>query len=972
MAEPIRVLHVDDEAEFAELAATYLERYDEDIAVETASSAEEGLDRIETERFDCVISDYDMPGTNGIEFLRAVRDDRPDLPFVLYTGKGSEEVASEAIAAGASDYLQKDTGTEQYELLANRVRNTVDRHRADRRAAESARIRRLVSAINAALVRATSREAAERRVCETVVDTDPYALAWIRGPDPDDHTVRAVAGGDGDRAGDDAAIADREPGARALDRREVVVDDDIAAGEAIPWRETALERGYRGAAAIPLEHEETLFGALVVYADRPNAFDPEERELLAELGDNVAHAIHSFDVRDRLHDERDRRQALFENAPSPVVEGDIRRGGDDHRIADVNRAFEETFGMAAEELVGSDIDDVIVPEDDEVHPEFRERVAEGEAIIREVERSTADGRRLFIASVIPRGVRDGRADGWYAWYIDITERRERERAIESLHDVTAALLEATTAESVAEIVVDAVRRILDLPYTGVHLHDPEAGGLVPAAWTDETEAVIGTPPTFSVDEGRAGECYRAGEPRVYEEITESPGPYNPDTPIESEILVPLGDHGMLLVGSPERDAFGEVDLSLARLLAGHATAVLHRIERERVLEQLQSRTRSLMAADDADSIADIAVETASEVLGADLSGVHLTCDDGRRLELATSADSVAEEFDELPGYDRDDEDDLTGEVVWDAFDSGEARIIHDVRDRSRLAEQTPSRSVIIHPLGDHGVFIVSSIEPNAFDETDAAFVEIVAASVTAALDRVAREEELRERNERLDEFASLVSHDLRNPLDIVQGRITLAREETENDHLDHAERALDRAMSLLEESLSFARSGHTEAALERVDLATAAAESWTNVATGEATLSVEVDRTVRADPNKLKQLFENLFGNAVRHGGDAVRVAVEGLADGFAVVDDGPGFAEADRDLVFDAGYTTADDGTGFGMYIVGQIAEAHGWRVAVADADDGARIEVTGDGLAGVPGGGAGQGRSKRSDERRSSENEQ
>jgi len=130
----IRVLHVDDERALGELVATLLAREDEQITVVTEPSASDGLARLEAdhEEIDCIVSDYEMPGMDGVEFLEAVRDDYPDLPFILFTGKGSEEVASEAISAGATDYLQKESGTEQYELLANRIQNAVSQTRGVR------------------------------------------------------------------------------------------------------------------------------------------------------------------------------------------------------------------------------------------------------------------------------------------------------------------------------------------------------------------------------------------------------------------------------------------------------------------------------------------------------------------------------------------------------------------------------------------------------------------------------------------------------------------------------------------------------------------------------------------------------------------------------------------------------------------------------------------------------------------------
>jgi len=128
----IRILHVDDDPDFAALTAEFLELEDDRFSVSDASDANEGLRTLGEGEFDCIVSDYDMPGPNGIEFLSRVRDRDPDIPFILFTGKGSEEVASDAISAGVTDYLQKDTGSEQYELLANRIATAVEQYRTER------------------------------------------------------------------------------------------------------------------------------------------------------------------------------------------------------------------------------------------------------------------------------------------------------------------------------------------------------------------------------------------------------------------------------------------------------------------------------------------------------------------------------------------------------------------------------------------------------------------------------------------------------------------------------------------------------------------------------------------------------------------------------------------------------------------------------------------------------------------------
>lgn len=124
-----RVLHVDDEPGFLELVSIFLTRADGRFVIVQATSASNGLDHLSEQAFDCVISDYDMPGCNGIEFLEEVREEFPELPFILFTGKGTEEIASDAISAGVTDYLQKQASTCQYTVLANTVSNAIEHYR---------------------------------------------------------------------------------------------------------------------------------------------------------------------------------------------------------------------------------------------------------------------------------------------------------------------------------------------------------------------------------------------------------------------------------------------------------------------------------------------------------------------------------------------------------------------------------------------------------------------------------------------------------------------------------------------------------------------------------------------------------------------------------------------------------------------------------------------------------------------------
>ncbi|WP_336329259.1 sensor histidine kinase [Haloarcula sp. CGMCC 1.2071] len=220
---------------------------------------------------------------------------------------------------------------------------------------------------------------------------------------------------------------------------------------------------------------------------------------------------------------------------------------------------------------------------------------------------------------------------------------------------------------------------------------------------------------------------------------------------------------------------------------------------------------------------------------------------------------------------------------------------------------------------------------------------------TDITERKRREQQLKHQNERLDEFVSIVSHDLRNPLNVASGRTHLLLGDIEDaavrEGLQEVAAAHERMARILDDTLTLARQGRVVGETTSVSIEAVAADAWQQVETGDATLTIETDATIEADAERLQQLFENLYRNAIEHAGAECTVVVsapETHENGFSIADDGPGISPGDRELVFEHGYSTNSDGTGFGLSIVQSIAEAHGWSVAVSESErGGARFDV-------------------------------
>jgi PAS domain S-box-containing protein len=589
--EVISVLHVDDDAAFGELVSEFLTQENEKISVITVEDTNRGREVLATQDIDCIVSDYDMPEENGLEFLASVREKYEKLPFILFTGKGSEEIASQAISAGVTDYLQKNGGTDTYTILANRIKNAVEQYRVERTARKTER---------------------------------------------------------------------------------------------------------------------------------------------------------------RLH-------AITDSAADVIV--NIGRDG---VIRFVNPAVEDVFGYTPDEVEGKSLS-TLIPEE------------------------LWDDQRDALARYLETGTR---SVNWDA--IEVYGRHK-----------------------------DGSEIPLSVSYS-----------------------------EFTLD----GEVYFTGIIR---------------------------------------------DIS----------------ERVRLEQQLEKGERQL------------------HELGDQLQEIVWVTDPTREHLLYVN-----------PRYEE-----VWGRSIQSLFDDPMSFVeaVHpDDRERVKtLLDERPSVAYdieyrIVHPeVGTRWVRDRSIPVPNG-----SGTVERIIGIAEDITQRKEYEHRIERQLTQSTEFAGVLSHDLSTPLSTAQGRIQLAQETGDMDHLTVAARAVRRIEEIVNEVSRIMQEEAFVDDLTELDIESMVREVWAEIDTADASLTIADTATIQADRSAFKRLLENLFKNAIEHGGPSVNVRVGTLNRGLFIEDDGPGIPKEAREDIFVPGFTTKEEGQGLGLASVSQIVQGHNWKIQVGETKgEGVRFEVLG-----------------------------
>jgi len=762
----IRVLHVDDDAQFADLTATILEDEDDRFVVETAMNPSEAIDSLRNRPPDCIVSDYDIPGRNGIEFLQTVRDEWPGMPFILFTGKGSEEVAGQAISAGVTDYLQKRGDSEQYALLANRIVDAVEKQQTGKALAESQKRYQSLRAelielsvkllesehqdidnrIEQALERIGTLVSADRTYIFQIDRTErtlSYTHEWCAdGITPQIDSLQSIP------------VETFPWWMEQLENFETIAIPNVSAlpEEASAEKEVLQEQNISSLIVAPMISERELVGFVGFdWIDLQDLWEQEFVDILHIAGRLITSALRQESRQREIEQHKERFHALVEESNDIISVVDT-----DGRIRYQSPSVERILGYDPEETVGDIAWEYIHPDDREGFQDWFKQDDAGKKEENPVEYRAqhADGPWRWMEARKNTQLENPAVEGHVINTREITERKEREKGLARYK---------TYVEETSDTIA-----VVDLDGT-IKFHNTTARG--------ESE--------FS--------------------------PFNVE-----------GKTGFDYVHPEDREEIMDLFMTVLQKETGEVTTELR-------------------------------VETAD--------------DEWRWIEAR--------------GVNKLDDPDIGGIIM----------ISHDITERKE------------------------------------------------------HERDLQRQNKRLDEFASVISHDLRNPLNVAELRTDLAAQECESDHLADVTEALSRMDALIDDILTLARQGETVGEREQIALTDVVSACWRNIESGDATITTDEQATLAADRSRVAQALENLFRNAIEHGGESVTVTV-GVLDnkrGFYVADDGSGIPEADREDVFDSGHTTSNDGTGFGLAIVEQICEAHSWDITATESKTGgARFEIT------------------------------
>lgn len=897
---PVRILHLEDSTLDAEFVRERLRPAGLATGLDLVSDRSEFVTRLKAERYDLILSDYQVPTFEGLAALDLAKRHQPETPFIFVSGAMGEEAAVEALKRGATDYVLKD------------------------------RLIRLPAAVERAL--AEAREKAERQQAEarasSILESMNDAFVLL---DPEWQVVFVNAAFEA---------------MNSVCRTEVIGKNlwDLYP----PTVGTSIESEFRRVMArgVTVEFE-------YLYAPWDRWF-----AIKAYPAPEGGICVQSRDITEakRAGRELARREEELKVTTDaiPALVSYVDRDGC-YRF--VNRQYEVWFGIPRDQVVGRHLRDVLGQQAYESILPGVERVLKGERFAFEsfVPYRDGGGRHVHV-SYVPR-VEDGEVVGFFALVSDISDRKKAELAYE---ESQRRLRLALQGSRMGTWDLDLATRVLTCSEACKANYGRSSSDVFSYAdltdsvhqddrkrWEQVIQEAISHASDFEVE-------YRIIWPDQSEHWINVRGTGIPD---DNGHIVALSGVSLDITDrrrveeslrESERRAANEA-AALASLNEATSQLLADEKRHAALLERVASASRSMNAVLSADSIVRILTEEAREILGARFAVTSFTTDDGcsQEVQAAITDQSHNSSADPRPALDKK----LASRVC---DENKPVRI-------PRTGEPLALSGRIAAPLIGHGeknlgVIQLSDKHDADFSPEDEAVLVQLAAIAAAGLENARLYERLREQDQRKDEFLATLAHELRNPLAPVRNALQILRlagdHATTSDAKDLMERQVTHMVRLIDDLLDVSRitRGKVELKRERVDLRVvldAALEvsqpliqanrhSLVTNHGAEALLLV-------ADPTRIAQIVSNLLNNAAKYTPEGGRIELSAERDGREAVirvrDNGVGIPREMLPKVFElftqVGRTIdrSQGGLGIGLALVHRLVGMHDGTVA-AESD--------------------------------------
>jgi PAS domain S-box-containing protein len=633
------------------------------------------------------------------------------------------------------------------------------------------------------------------------------------------------------------------------------------------------------------------------------------RENYRILANRIRNAVEKEKTRKALKENKKKFESLFRNANDAIFIMDKEE------FIECNEKTEEIFGCTKEQIIGSKpyrFSPQKQPDGSDSKKKAIEKIQaalKGETQEFDWVHTKADGTKFDAKVSLNKIELDGN-ELIQAIVRDVTEEKEEKKLLErrekktlKVQKATRTLFQKEDKKEIAEAAIEAAKNIFEIELVGINVLNSN-GNLEPIKTTEKAyETFENGPNTYSNEDSIVWETYEENKSKLINDTSE----IERNTPVGSSIIIPIEDYGIMVLSSEEKNFFNEEDLSLGEILALAIKAAMENVEFEQILKKERNNFAALFK-----NIPDptVMIETQNgQVIIKDVNPA----------------------FENVFGFK---EEEVKGEPI-DKYVVPEEKM-EEAKNINKKAKTGKEVSRVVKrktAKGKKDFLLRSVIAPH----------DVGYAIYTDITEQKNRERRINKQKERLEKFADVLSHDLRNPLNVAKGYIDFLDEKEE---VKEIENALNRIEDIIESTLEMAHHGGEISDKTELNVSEIAKEAWKSIQTEESTLEINSDFKIQADKKGVFRIFENLFSNAVEYGGKEIKVETGAITEenskkGFYIQNNGEKIPENEADKIFEHGYSTKDS-TGLGLSIVKSIVEAHGWEISlVQDQLSGPRFEI-------------------------------